>query len=522
MADYEARRGNSGSPEEEKARADQNNAKNLRNAADVAMATKNPYAMAAGAAVKTADKVTGGKSTEALGKAMTQANKVSPAGKQMQNLSNKLAESGASDKIGKAASLYNSAQGKGADAGGNAAGNAASGAASGANAASGGPTPNQVKNKKTSGGEQDSSLPSSGENKNKNNPPSAGGLGNKNGEKEEKEDKSDSSSSSQQEEKKDSIFSFFALSPLKVMAFGALSSGLLIVLMILVAASVVSDIFGDYEDGIGMSATLNDETGNTTFRASTPEQQEFYDRVAEVKNEYQSNGKTVDALKVVSVYHVLKSNGADVSYEKMSKSDIEEIADAMFDDNNSYSEEIFKSNLKNSIFPKYISGLSDGKKEDMADEVIDYVERYKKLVARDTGSTCSGGGNCSYDIKGFYIGDRGNVTESLQISNLYVRLMQCGGQYGGTWGQPMAGEDLVEFENYILGVAYQEIGPSAPAEAFKAQMVAARSYSFARHVVMGVLVQLIKFIVILIKVVHHLVEMVNLVKFIVELLQVDL
>ena len=32
------------------------------------------------------------------------------------------------------------------------------------------------------------------------------------------------------------------------------------------------------------------------------------------------------------------------------------------------------------------------------------------------------------------------------------------------------------FEKYILGVAYQEIGPDAPAEAIKAQMVAARSY----------------------------------------------
>ena len=47
-----------------------NNANNIRNAADVAMASKNPYAMAAGAVVKGADKITGGKSTEALGKAI--------------------------------------------------------------------------------------------------------------------------------------------------------------------------------------------------------------------------------------------------------------------------------------------------------------------------------------------------------------------------------------------------------------------------------------------------------------------
>ena len=57
---YQANRENM-TPEEQKARNDANNAKNIRNAADVAIASKNPYAMAAGAAVKGADKLTGGK-----------------------------------------------------------------------------------------------------------------------------------------------------------------------------------------------------------------------------------------------------------------------------------------------------------------------------------------------------------------------------------------------------------------------------------------------------------------------------
>ena len=61
-----------------------------------------------------------------------------------------------------------------------------------------------------------------------------------------------------------------------------------------------------------------------------------------------------------------------------------------------------------------------------------------------------------------------------------------GGEFGsGTWGEPLEGEELVPFEQYILGVAYQEIGPSAPDEAIKAQMVAARSYALARPTAMG-------------------------------------
>ena len=111
-------------------RSTQNNANNIRNAADVAIASKNPYAMAAGAAVKAADKITGGKSTEALGKGMTRANKMAPGGKKIQNASNKLNESGASDKIGTAARMKSGGAGGGAGAAG-----AASNASNAANAA---------------------------------------------------------------------------------------------------------------------------------------------------------------------------------------------------------------------------------------------------------------------------------------------------------------------------------------------------------------------------------------------------
>ena len=69
---YEARR----DEDLEKMRNDQNNTNNIRNAADVAMASGNPYAMAAGGAVKAADKITGGKSTEALGRGLSKAKEI--------------------------------------------------------------------------------------------------------------------------------------------------------------------------------------------------------------------------------------------------------------------------------------------------------------------------------------------------------------------------------------------------------------------------------------------------------------
>lgn len=158
----------------EKERANQANANNIRNAADVAMATKNPYAMAAGAIIKGADKLTGGKSTELLGKGMTKANKMSPGGRRIQNASNKLSESGASDAIGKAASMK-SGKGAGGAAGkvAGGAGKAASGAekaASGAEKAAGGAekAASNAGNKK-SAPKKDSKSNSSTSNSNKSN-----------------------------------------------------------------------------------------------------------------------------------------------------------------------------------------------------------------------------------------------------------------------------------------------------------------------------------------------------------------
>ena len=85
---YEARRSEDSLDEQlQEQRNTTNNANNVRNASSVAMASGVPHAMAVGAAVKAADKVTGGKSSEAIGKALNQANKMTPLGNQNQNLS---------------------------------------------------------------------------------------------------------------------------------------------------------------------------------------------------------------------------------------------------------------------------------------------------------------------------------------------------------------------------------------------------------------------------------------------------
>lgn len=83
-------------------------------------------------------------------------------------------------------------------------------------------------------------------------------------------------------------------------------------------------------------------------------------------------------------------------------------------------------------------------------------------------SNSTGGLACGYKING------GNY------ENLKVRLLQCG---DGTRGNPIEGEELVDFEKYVLGVAYAE--NFSTENATKAQLIAARSYSLTRGYLMN-------------------------------------
>lgn len=90
--------------EAKRARNDANNARTVAAAANVAEKSGHPVAAAIGKGVKIADKVSGGKATQKLGKAMTTMNKLSgPAGWMAQAASN----SGMSNRIAKAMNKKN-------------------------------------------------------------------------------------------------------------------------------------------------------------------------------------------------------------------------------------------------------------------------------------------------------------------------------------------------------------------------------------------------------------------------------
>lgn len=467
---YQANR-ESSSPDQDTARNDANNAKNVRNAADVAIASKNPYGVAIGGAVKGADALTGGKASEGIGKAMTRANRLSPLGNRMQNASNRLAESGVSDASGKIASRLSGKNGAGI---------------------SQDQMPNQVKTNANEGGEQkENSLPSSNGKNNQSNHTDHDDKDKKSNESSESEEETTES-----EEKKkglfSTIFSFKGAIIIFIVSFILLPI-LILIFTIFIFSSLIPTFFLNFDDAFGASYVAGEDYGDVNYSSSNTSQTSFFDRVNSVKLQYQSQGRTVDAYKIAAVYHIISRYNSNFSYNDMTDSVISSIADSMFM-GNMYDESTFKSNLASYILPSYITSSSVSM-DDYAEEVIEYIHDYESLIGKEQygtssfGTYCASTGSCTYNIKGYYIQGKGNVAESLEVKDLYVRLMQCGvgngHNYGGTFGKPLDGESLVPFEKYILGVAYQEIGPDSPAEAIKAQMVAARSYILARHADMG-------------------------------------
>lgn len=81
-------------------------------------------------------------------------------------------------------------------------------------------------------------------------------------------------------------------------------------------------------------------------------------------------------------------------------------------------------------------------------------------------SNNSGSVVCSFNVNG------------TEMSDIKVKLLKCNGS------GYIDGEDMVDFDKYILGVVYAE-NEGGPAEALKAQAIAAKSYVLNRPSVMG-------------------------------------
>lgn len=417
-------------------RANKNNAQNVKNAAKVAEASGHPVAAAIGKGVNIADKATGGKVSETLGKGLTKGLKHAPGGNQLQEKLNRLNESGTGDKIGKAANFKNN-------------------------------MPNKKPDKKPENTDEETKVIDTGNDKGKE-------SGNK-------KTGSQSENSSDDEKKKSdmagNILARIALRKVMIIMLPAIMGFFLIVMLIVM---ISANVVGNFEDALGASDASGESTGDIVYTSSNKDAQEFYERINNVKLQMQREGKSVDALKIVAVYKTLTYHDASVNYKSMNESRIREIADAMFD-GNSYDEEVFVENLAESIFKRYFPEYSLQRRKALAQETLSYIDNYKEFIGNDN-NTCAAAGTCNYEATG--VNYDGNIYKlSSKLSNLKVRLMTCG-DLGR--GKAIPGEELVDFEKYVLGVVYAEVGASNSdaQDVYKAQAIAARSYAISRATIM--------------------------------------
>lgn len=196
---------------------------------------------------------------------------------------------------------------------------------------------------------------------------------------------------------------------------------------------------------------------------------EFYERVEKVYKELSANGSIVKPSLIGCVYYV-SNEYAGMYYYDFDEETIRDLFKYMnsnpkIDDDEViiYNEESFRENLKKYWLKNdYFKGknYSDSEKDGFVNRVYDYLDEYKLLMGIEEEST-PGNGSCSYNVNG-------NT-----VSNIKVRLLYCDGS------GPIESEELIDFEEYIIGVVSQENG-NGPYEALKAQAVAARSYAMMR------------------------------------------
>ncbi len=346
----------------QKERNNRNNTENIRAAAEVAKNTKVPQAAAAGTAVKVADKVTGGKSSEFLGKQMSKINQSSPVGRRVQKISNGLNESGISSRIARRSSIPLNSVGRGQN-------NLSS---------KDDERMQEIKNRH----QLQHQKPKIGNNY-------------------ESDDKGEQncSSSFDDKEKSDSDYSNqngnndsngtakikgFISGFGKIVALSTIPI-LLVILPIIIVISSVSNIFSTHDDSIGISQIMGEDTGDLQVSPSE-DQTLFLERLNLIHQKYVDMGKSFDPVYVTSTMFVLNDYGASLSYNDMTTEVIDEIVRSMLGDYG-YDEETFKNNLILSIIPKYLPETTTKTRKTIADEIINQKETFYELLGKDESGT---------------------------------------------------------------------------------------------------------------------------------------
>lgn len=130
-------------------------------------------------------------------------------------------------------------------------------------------------------------------------------------------------------------------------------------------------------------------------------------------------------------------------------------------------EKYLADTVVNHLYPELVRGKNAMTPTQIAREIMELADMYYLYFGeRPKEENCGTGTSCKYDVFG------------KEVSNLKVRLLGC---KDTKRGEPIAGEELVDFEKYVLGVVYGEIDTGFSSEVNKVQAIAARTFALTRE-----------------------------------------
>ena len=268
---------------------------------------------------------------------------------------------------------------------------------------------------------------------------------------------------------------------------GVLALGVILAMALLINTTSTEK---NFDDDFSISSLTGQESGGNTYANINESKDAFLQRVISVtgadddieeSEDFEYTDENYAYLVVVATYHVINERDSTYTYDYFTKSKIRQIKRQIkFDDNST------KAALAKNVFPKYFKDLSELEYELFADEVFQHIADYYSYIGKEKDSfdsslcTTITSSNCTYGVKGYYSAGKGNVKKETNISNIKVRLVDCDNNK-----KALSDEGLIDFEKYVLGVAYAEL-ENGEKEAFKAQAIAARNYALTRGLSSGI------------------------------------
>lgn len=240
-----------------------------------------------------------------------------------------------------------------------------------------------------------------------------------------------------------------------------------------------AQFFGDDEEGTTFYKKLNElvednpgvdinlATAILTFQTNVTVDKNYTCNLEESEIDEETGEKNVTKEECTEI-----KEGAEKDSKEL-YNEAKKIVNGITEGNTQKSDEEIKKWLVDSYLEDRLKELGyelpeneQAKKEELqakANDIFMIRDMYKELVCEE--EEIAVGGSCKFTVK------------DKTLNNVKVRLLGCTAD--GNSSGPLEDEDLVDLENYVLGVTYTENG-GAPDEAIKMQAIAARSFALTR------------------------------------------